>query len=76
MKKLTLLVLLLVCCSSVAFSQKEEVTKQTFTVNGVEFTMVFVEGGTFTMGATSEQGSDAYDWEKPAHCCCCWGASI
>ena len=29
--------------------------------------MVEVEGGTFTMGATSEQGSDAYDDEKPAH---------
>lgn len=40
---------------------------QTFTVNGVQFTMVAVEGGTFTMGATSEQGSDAWDDEKPAH---------
>ena len=40
---------------------------QTFTVNGVTFTMVKVEAGTFTMGATSEQGSDAYDWEKSAH---------
>lgn len=30
--------------------------------------MVCVEGGTFTMGATSEQGSDAFDSEKPAHC--------
>ncbi len=29
--------------------------------------MVYVEGGTFTMGATSEQGSDAYNNEKPAH---------
>lgn len=29
--------------------------------------MVYVEGGTFTMGATSDQGSDAYDDEKPAH---------
>lgn len=29
--------------------------------------MVYVSGGTFTMGATSEQGSDAYDNEKPAH---------
>ena len=29
--------------------------------------MVSVEGGTFTMGATSEQGSDAYDNEIPAH---------
>ena len=38
-----------------------------FTANGVTFEMVKVEGGTFTMGATSEQGSDAYDWEKPSH---------
>ena len=32
-----------------------------------EIEMVYVSGGTFTMGATSEQGSDAYDREKPAH---------
>ena len=38
-----------------------------FTVKGVEFKMVKVEGGTFRMGATPEQGSDAYDWEKPVH---------
>lgn len=29
--------------------------------------MVPVKGGTFTMGATKEQGSDAQDNEKPAH---------
>ena len=29
--------------------------------------MVWVAGGTYTMGATSEQGSDAYSDEKPAH---------
>ena len=29
--------------------------------------MVFVQGGTFTMGCTSEQGGDCYTWEKPAH---------
>ena len=29
--------------------------------------MVTVQGGTFTMGATPEQGSDALDNEKPAH---------
>ena len=40
---------------------------ETLTVNGVTFTMVAVEGGTFMMGATEEQGSDAYDREKPAH---------
>ena len=37
-----------------------------FTVNGVSFQMVEVRGGTFTMGATSEQG-DANDDEKPTH---------
>ena len=40
---------------------------ETITVNGVSFKMIRVEGGTFTMGATSEQGSDANDREKPAH---------
>ena len=40
---------------------------ETFTVNGVTFKMVAVEGGTFTMGATAEQGSDADTNEKPAH---------
>ncbi|MBR3915349.1 MAG: formylglycine-generating enzyme family protein [Bacteroidales bacterium] len=29
--------------------------------------MIAVEGGTFQMGATSEQGSDANDNEKPVH---------
>ena len=29
--------------------------------------MVYVEGGTFTMGATSEQGGDADSNEKPTH---------
>ena len=32
-----------------------------------EWGMVFVEGGTFMMGATPEQEMEAYDWEKPAH---------
>lgn len=29
--------------------------------------MVYISGGTFTMGATSEQGRDAWGDEKPAH---------
>ncbi|MDR1347233.1 MAG: SUMF1/EgtB/PvdO family nonheme iron enzyme [Prevotellaceae bacterium] len=29
--------------------------------------MVFVEGGTFTMGCTAEQGGDCKDDERPAH---------
>lgn len=32
-----------------------------------EIEMVYVKGGTFTMGATPEQGNDAMDDEKPAH---------
>lgn len=36
---------------------------ETFTVNGVSFTMTGVQGGVFTMGATPEQGSDAADDE-------------
>ncbi len=36
-------------------------------VGGVNYTMVYVQGGTFTMGATSEQGSDAESYEKPVH---------
>lgn len=44
-----------------------EINDETFTVNGVTFTMVGIEGGTFTMGATPEQGDDAFDAEKPAH---------
>ena len=39
----------------------------TVNANGVSFKMVKVQGGTFTMGATAEQGSDAYDDEKPSH---------
>lgn len=38
-----------------------------FNVNGVCLKMVFVQGGTFTMGATVEQCNCAEDDEKPAH---------
>ena len=40
---------------------------KTITVNGVSFKMIAVKGGTFTMGATSEQGSNALEDEKPTH---------
>ena len=46
---------------------KVEVNSGRFTVNGVSFEMVHVEGGTFRMGATSEQEENAYDSEKPVH---------
>ncbi len=38
-----------------------------FNIQGVKFTMVAVEGGTFTMGCTSEQGRNCDDDEKPSH---------
>ena len=39
----------------------------TFTVKGVTFEMVYIEGGEFTIGETAEQEDDANDNEKPAH---------
>ena len=54
-------------------SQQQEIQTEpkfeykTYTVNGVSFDMVSVAGGTFTMGATSEQGGDAESDEMPAH---------
>ena len=38
-----------------------------YTVNGVSFKMIPVEGGTFTMGATAEQGSYVDSDETPTH---------
>lgn len=48
--------------SSSEASDNENIT---VTVNGVTFTMVFVKGGTFTIGATPEQGKDAQREENP-----------
>ena len=48
-------------------SFKVEANSCRFMVNGVSFEMVRVEGGTFRMGATSEQKDEAWDREKPVH---------
>ena len=42
-------------------------TKGGSNANIAGFDMVYVKGGTFTMGATAEQGSDADSDEKPTH---------
>ena len=42
-------------------------TEKTFTVNGVSFKMKRVAGGTFEMGATIEQWSEANYDESPVH---------
>ena len=44
-----------------------QVITETITANGVTFTMVLVECGTFTMGATAEQLDEALLNEYPAH---------
>lgn len=36
-------------------------------LDGLTFNMIYVQGGTFRMGGTSEQGSDADTEEKPVH---------
>lgn len=41
--------------------------KKKFDVNGVSFVMIAVDGGTFTMGATEEQGKDGAENERPKH---------
>lgn len=51
--------LLLAACSNPATRR--------FTVNGVEFKMIRVDGGTFNMGATPEQGEEFDEDELPVH---------
>ena len=46
-----------VCCNSVTIPINDELSIK----------MIYVKGGSFTMGATSEQGSDAEYNEKPTH---------
>ena len=49
------------------WKKADKADRITVTANGVSFKMIRVQGGMFTMGATAEQGDDAFDWEKPAH---------
>ena len=70
MKQIKLLLGLSFCLLSVAVQAQEHPDSsdvEEFTVKGVSFLMVAVEGGTFKMGATSEQTSDASEEEKPVH---------
>ncbi len=49
------------------FDSSDNENKMKFTVNGVSFNMIKVDGGSFSMGATYEQGSEAMWWEEPVH---------
>ena len=47
-------------------ASNNNISTRSYTVNGVSFKMIAVEGGTFTMGATAEQQNSDSD-EKPVH---------
>lgn len=62
MKHLFFFLFLLTCIS--ASPQHENLI---IDVKGIPVKMIWVQGGTFTMGATDDQTDDAYECEKPAH---------
>ena len=53
--------------SSSSAAANSRFANYTETANNLNLEMVAVQGETFTMGCTSEQGSECYDNEKPAH---------
>ena len=67
----TILVFILVLSGTTGCIQHKSDQKRlpalSFTVNGESFEMIPVEGGTFIMGGTSEQGNDCENNEKPTH---------
>ena len=52
--------------NNVSLSSWDDAIPEVFTVNGVSFKMIKVDGGTFMMGATQEQQNPSED-EMPAH---------
>lgn len=63
MKKLFFTFLVLFLGVNVVMSQENK----TFTVGDVTFEMVYVQGGTFTMGCTDESSGECRPNEMPAH---------
>lgn len=60
------MLVLLAAMPAIVWAQQQP-ESVTITVEGVSFKMICVQGGTFMMGATGEQESDAYDDEQPVH---------
>ena len=61
-RKLIFFIVVAVAMVDVAVTQP-----RTYSAHGVEFVMVKVEGGNFTMGHKSRRGKDKYKKERPAH---------
>lgn len=67
-KLLTIVFVLIVLTSCKSEKSMSNINKsKCFSVNGVNFTMIWVKGGTFLMGATPEQGIFVESDEKPVH---------
>ena len=69
-RKIFFLLVLAAIVSVAGFAQQRNtftLKDQTISVKGVTFTMVAVQGGTFTMGGTYEQTGDTYEDEEPTH---------
>lgn len=68
MKKVLLLLLLLVSTTGMKSENNKTFTStRYYTIKGITFKMIFVQGGTYTMGATQEQIPYAEKDEHPAH---------
>ena len=67
MKNVSLIISAAVLSVCTVLSSCSRLSNQEFEVNGVKFKMIAVEGGSFMMGATPGQGTDARENEKPAH---------
>jgi len=67
MKKLYVVLFAMLYAGVVCGQGNANAENLVFTVNGVSFEMVFVQGGSFTMGCTDEQENDCFDREKPTH---------
>ena len=69
-KRFYIALVLLLAVPALVLAQQPQ-SSMTITVNGVSFNMIRVQGGTFTMGATSEQSIDVHGaylvGQKPAH---------
>lgn len=62
-KRMCLVLSLLLAVRAIVFAQESI----TITANGVSFQMVYIEGGTFSMGATDDQRENAENDEYPVH---------
>ena len=63
---LLVIVIVVIVATVFMLNNHSQGEKMTFEANGVSFTMIPVEGGTFTMGATSEM-EDPWESEEPTH---------